>query len=114
MRAYSGESILNETTQGLGERFRVFLIELKAYCCCGTSTTTLDAVSKIKTKHEFHPDDVEEIIVHVSQYFRLNTGDLIYTGTPAGVGPVQIGDMLEGILFLKDGSEQKMFACEVK
>jgi 2-methylcitrate dehydratase PrpD len=66
LRAYSGESILNETTQGLGERFRVFLIELKAYCCCGTSTTTLDAVSKIKTKHEFHPDDVEEITVYVT------------------------------------------------
>jgi 2-methylcitrate dehydratase PrpD len=66
LRAYSGESILSETTQGLGERYRVFLIELKPYCCCGTSTTTLDAVSKIRTKHEFLPDEVEEIIVYAT------------------------------------------------
>ncbi len=56
----------------------------------------------------------EDIIVHVSQYFKLQVGDLIYTGTPAGVGPVQIGDMLEGVLFLKDGAEKQMFVCEVK
>ncbi len=43
-----------------------YLIELKAYCCCGTLPATLDAVSKIKTKHEFHPDEVGEIIVHAT------------------------------------------------
>lgn len=56
----------------------------------------------------------DDIIVHVSKYFKLQVGDLIYTGTPAGVGPVQIGDVLEGILFLKDGTEKSMFTCEVK
>ena len=35
-----------------------------------------------------------DIISHVSQYFTLNKGDLIFTGTPEGVGPVQIGDVL--------------------
>lgn len=35
-----------------------------------------------------------EIIAHVSQYFSLKMGDLIFTGTPAGVGPVKIGDRL--------------------
>ena len=56
----------------------------------------------------------DDIIVYVSQFFKLQVGDLIYTGTPAGVGPVQIGDVLEGVLFLKDGSEKQMFVCEVK
>ncbi len=56
----------------------------------------------------------EEIIVYVSRFFRLQVGDLIYTGTPAGVGPVQIGDLLEGILFTKEGKEKKLFSCEVK
>ncbi|MBK8490477.1 MAG: fumarylacetoacetate hydrolase family protein [Saprospirales bacterium] len=56
----------------------------------------------------------EEIIVHVSQYFKLQVGDLIYTGTPAGVGPVQIGDVLEGMLYLKDGTKRSMFTCPVK
>lgn len=40
----------------------------------------------------------EAIIVFVSQYFTLRQGDLIFTGTPAGVGPVVPGDTLEGYL----------------
>jgi 2-keto-4-pentenoate hydratase/2-oxohepta-3-ene-1,7-dioic acid hydratase in catechol pathway len=40
----------------------------------------------------------EEIISNVSKYVTLKIGDLIYTGTPAGVGPVKIGDHLEGFL----------------
>ncbi len=40
----------------------------------------------------------EEIISHVSKYVTLKIGDLIYTGTPAGVGPIKIGDHLEGFL----------------
>jgi len=40
----------------------------------------------------------EEIISHVSKYMTLKIGDLIYTGTPAGVGAVKIGDHLEGFL----------------
>lgn len=39
-----------------------------------------------------------EIIAHVSQYFSLKMGDLIFTGTPAGVGPVKIGDRLEAFI----------------
>ncbi len=41
---------------------------------------------------------VNQIIEHVSQYFTLKIGDLIYTGTPAGVGPVAINDRLQGYL----------------
>jgi 2-keto-4-pentenoate hydratase/2-oxohepta-3-ene-1,7-dioic acid hydratase in catechol pathway len=40
----------------------------------------------------------EEIISNVSKYMTLKIGDLIYTGTPAGVGAVKIGDHLEGFL----------------
>jgi 2-keto-4-pentenoate hydratase/2-oxohepta-3-ene-1,7-dioic acid hydratase in catechol pathway len=40
----------------------------------------------------------DEIISHISKYITLKIGDLIYTGTPAGVGPVKIGDRLEGYL----------------
>ena len=36
--------------------------------------------------------------MYISQFFTLKTGDLLYTGTPAGVGPVQIGDHLDGWL----------------
>ena len=39
---------------------------------------------------------VAEIIAHLSGFYHLEPGDLIFTGTPAGVGPVQPGDRLEG------------------
>ncbi|NVJ87686.1 MAG: fumarylacetoacetate hydrolase family protein [Algoriphagus sp.] len=53
--------------------------------------------------------DFGTIIEYVSQFFTLKKGDLIYTGTPAGVGPVQIGDHLEGYI-----QNQKMLDFEVK
>jgi len=39
---------------------------------------------------------VDEIIADLSTYYHLQPGDLIYTGTPEGVAPVQAGDVLEG------------------
>jgi 2-keto-4-pentenoate hydratase/2-oxohepta-3-ene-1,7-dioic acid hydratase (catechol pathway) len=41
---------------------------------------------------------VDKIISYVSRFFTLKIGDLIYTGTPAGVGPVKIGNNLQGYL----------------
>jgi 2-keto-4-pentenoate hydratase/2-oxohepta-3-ene-1,7-dioic acid hydratase in catechol pathway len=52
---------------------------------------------------------IDKIIAYISRFMTLKTGDLIFTGTPAGVGPVQIGDMLEGFL-----NGKKMFEFNVK
>ena len=41
---------------------------------------------------------VDKIIAYVSKFFTINIGDLIFTGTPAGVGPVAPGDKLEGVM----------------
>ena len=41
---------------------------------------------------------VPEIIAHLSRYYHLKAGDLIYTGTPEGVGAVKPGDRLEGMV----------------
>ena len=41
---------------------------------------------------------VDKIIAYVSRFFTLRMGDLIYTGTPEGVGPVRIGDHLQGYI----------------
>jgi 2-keto-4-pentenoate hydratase/2-oxohepta-3-ene-1,7-dioic acid hydratase in catechol pathway len=49
------------------------------------------------------------LIEYVSKYFKLQIGDLIYTGTPAGVGQVKIGDKLEGFL---EGN--KILECQIK
>lgn len=51
----------------------------------------------------------DTIIAYISKYFTLRTGDLIYTGTPEGVGPVKIGDKLEA--FIED---QKLLDFEIK
>jgi len=51
----------------------------------------------------------DAVIAHVSKYFTLKTGDLIYTGTPEGVGPVAIGDKLEA--FIED---KPLLAFEIK
>jgi 2-keto-4-pentenoate hydratase/2-oxohepta-3-ene-1,7-dioic acid hydratase in catechol pathway len=53
--------------------------------------------------------DFDSLITFVSQYITLRKGDLIFTGTPAGVGPVKIGDKLEGFL-----EEKSMFTCQIK
>ena len=53
--------------------------------------------------------NINQIISYVSRYMTLKTGDLIYTGTPSGVGPVVIGDKLEGFL-----NGQKMFEFDIK
>ena len=53
--------------------------------------------------------DFGTIIEYVSQFFTLKKGDLIYTGTPAGVGPVAVGDRLEGFI-----STKKMLDFEIK
>jgi 2-keto-4-pentenoate hydratase/2-oxohepta-3-ene-1,7-dioic acid hydratase in catechol pathway len=53
--------------------------------------------------------DINQLISYISRFMTLKTGDLIYTGTPSGVGPVVVGDVLEGFI-----GEEKMFRFEVK
>ena len=52
---------------------------------------------------------VDKLIAYVSRFVTLNIGDMLFTGTPAGVGPVQVDDVLEGYL----GGE-KVFEVGVK
>jgi 2-keto-4-pentenoate hydratase/2-oxohepta-3-ene-1,7-dioic acid hydratase in catechol pathway len=51
----------------------------------------------------------DEIIAYVSKFFTLKTGDLIYTGTPKGVGTVKISDRLEAYI-----ENKKMLDFEIK
>lgn len=52
---------------------------------------------------------IDELIAYISQYFKIQTGDLIYTGTPAGVGQMKIGDTFEGFI-----GEKKCFHTQIK
>jgi acylpyruvate hydrolase len=53
--------------------------------------------------------NIDEIIEHISQYFTLKVGDIIFTGTPKGVGSVQIGDKLDA--FIED---IHFLTCDIK
>lgn len=53
--------------------------------------------------------NADTIISYISKFMTLKTGDLIFTGTPAGVGSISIGDRLEGYI-----GEEKMFDFEIK
>ncbi|MFZ4059814.1 MAG: fumarylacetoacetate hydrolase family protein [Bacteroidia bacterium] len=60
-----------------------------------------------KTAHMLH--SIPTLIAYISRYFSLKMGDVVFTGTPAGVGPVSRGDELRGYL-----EGQPMFQVRVR
>lgn len=52
---------------------------------------------------------IDALISHISEFFTLKIGDVIFTGTPAGVGPVAAGDFLEGFI-----EGQQAFGVKIK
>ena len=52
---------------------------------------------------------VDALISYLSRFFTLKTGDLLFTGTPVGVGPVAVGDLLEGYV-----ENQRVLSCRCK
>jgi 2-keto-4-pentenoate hydratase/2-oxohepta-3-ene-1,7-dioic acid hydratase in catechol pathway len=53
--------------------------------------------------------DFDYIVSHISNFFSVNIGDLIFTGTPKGVGEIVVGDEIEGFL-----GDESLLALEVK
>mgnify|MGYP005843155123 CR=1 FL=1 len=53
--------------------------------------------------------DFDFLISYISRYFTLQQGDLIYTGTPAGVGKIENGDVLEGFI-----GDRQLLYCRIK
>lgn len=66
-----------------------------------------------KTVQQGHSADmifpIDELVAYVSRFFTLKIGDILFTGTPVGVGTVSPGDNLKGYIF-----EQKMFDFNIK
>jgi 2-keto-4-pentenoate hydratase/2-oxohepta-3-ene-1,7-dioic acid hydratase in catechol pathway len=74
---------------------------------------TFELVSNSKTVQKGNSEmmlwKIDELISYVSQFFTLKIGDIIFTGTPAGVAAVKPDDVLEGFL-----EGQKLFRIQVK
>lgn len=66
-----------------------------------------EIVQKSSTSHMLWK--IDELISYISSYFTLKIGDVIFTGTPEGVGKVEVNDQLTG--FLED---KKMFSIKIK
>lgn len=52
---------------------------------------------------------IDRLISYISRFFTIKTGDLLFTGTPAGVGPLAVGDHVEGFL-----CGEKVLDCHVR
>ncbi|MCC9165745.1 fumarylacetoacetate hydrolase family protein [Pontibacter harenae] len=65
--------------------------------------------TKQKGNSKMMMNTFDDIIAYISRFITLKTGDIIFTGTPEGVGPVQIGDRLEGYV-----EDKKLLDFEVK
>ncbi|MCL4282841.1 MAG: fumarylacetoacetate hydrolase family protein [Flavobacteriales bacterium] len=88
-KAWDGSAVLGEVELPMtaSTDLQAFSIELKK----NGQTVQLDT-----TAHMIFP--VAELIAYVSRFITLEPGDLLFTGTPAGVGPIVGGDVLEGFL----------------
>ena len=78
-----------------------------------TENITFELIKNGKTVQKGNTNQmlwkIDEIIAHISQYFTLKKGDIIFTGTPEGVSAVQPEDILEG--FIED---TKLFRIQIK
>lgn len=66
-----------------------------------------EQVQKGNTSHMLWK--IDELIEYISEYFTLKIGDVIFTGTPAGVGPVKVNDELRGFI-----ENEQIFSIQVK
>lgn len=74
-----------------------------------TFSLNVNQVEKQRGNTRLMLNSFAAIIAYISRFVTLKKGDIIFTGTPAGVGPVQIGDCLEGFL-----EHKKMLDFEIK
>lgn len=70
-------------------------------------TKNKEVVQKVNSSEMIF--SIDQIVANISNYFSINIGDLIYTGTPAGVGECIVGDVLEGYF-----ETEQVLSVEVK
>jgi aconitate decarboxylase len=101
---------LTELTAGLGERFDTLDVYLKFYSCVGPVHTTLDAIRELRGERPFTAEEVEKVVVHVSEVAKEHCG---WEYRPQGVTSAQLNMsycvatmLLEGEVFVDQFSEK--------
>ncbi len=104
-KAFDGAAILGNSFKSYadGEALLKAAAEGIKFALVRNGVTVQDSTSNLMIYN------LPRIISYVSQFITLQVGDLIYTGTPKGVGAIAIGDRLEGYL-----EGEKLFDVEVK
>jgi len=85
-KAFDGSAAIGEWKEGMGE-----VQDLQFHLDINGKTVQAGCTSDMLYK-------VDELISYISRFFTLKTGDMLFTGTPVGVGPVHVDDHLEGYL----------------
>ena len=85
-KAFDGSAAIGEWKEGMGE-----VQDLQFHLDINGKTVQTGCTSDMLYK-------VDELISYISRFFTLKTGDMLFTGTPVGVGPVHVADHLEGYL----------------
>lgn len=85
-KAFDGSAAIGEWKEGMGE-----VQDLQFHLDINGKTVQTGCTSDMLYK-------VDELISYISRFFTLKTGDMLFTGTPVGVGPVHVDDHLEGYL----------------
>jgi 2-methylcitrate dehydratase PrpD len=110
LHAFADTLCLDEITRGLGESFRVLLIELKTHCCCGSSSAVFDAVSEIKREHGIRYQNIEKIVVDVSPATFKLTGSIL---EPRDITSAQFSARFgTGLALVKGGNGLKEYTEE--
>lgn len=85
-KAFDGSAAIGEWKEGVEE-----VQDLQFHLDINGKTVQTGCTSDMLYK-------VDELISYISRFFTLKTGDMLFTGTPVGVGPVHVDDHLEGYL----------------
>lgn len=85
-KAFDGSAAIGEWKEGMGG-----VQDLQFHLDINGKTVQTGCTSDMLYK-------VDELISYISRFFTLKTGDMLFTGTPVGVGPVHVDDHLEGYL----------------
>lgn len=76
LAVFAGSKKASRLVEKLGEEFDVMKVGFKAFCSCGSTHTSIEAISALRAEHGFAPEDVEKIVVGTSEHVIDHVGKI--------------------------------------